>query len=430
MTLQERLGILSTRLRDENEERRKSHVTFEDEEKAPAPEEAISSRPVVTPFSFSSPPISERQGSRSTEGKLDLSFERPNGRGVADAPPKRQGRPKLLGLGLDLPKGSGFPVPEERSGIDKLLEETATKSSFMNIDGLEYPLSIKELEAISDIGRGTCGVVTQMKHTASGKIMAVKKMGKSSVVEEQKRILMDLDVVMKCNDCPYIVTCYGAFMSQADVYICMELMETCLDKLLKKTHTPIPENVIGKVCVSVVKALHYLKEEHGVMHRDVKPSNMLLDANGCIKLCDFGISGRLVDSKAKTRTAGCAAYMAPERIDPPDPSNPNYDVRADVWSLGISLVELATGEFPYKDCTNEFEVLSRIMNEDSPTINIKSGFSREFCDFVSLCLIKNHEERPKFKVLMNHKFIKRYEVEEVDVAGWYAELSKMFSGVS
>lgn len=119
----------------------------------------------------------------------------------------------------------------------------------------------------------------------------------------------------------------------------MELMGTCAEKLKKRVQGPIPERILGKMTVAVsgqagmwagrdppprprvtgalppsslqiVKALYYLKEKHGVIHRDVKPSNILLDERGQIKLCDFGISGRLVDSKAKTRSAGCAAYMA------------------------------------------------------------------------------------------------------------------------
>ena len=121
---------------------------------------------------------------------------------------------------------------------------------------------------------------------------------------------MDLQVVLKSHDCPYIVKCLGCFITDSDVWICMELMATCMDKLLKRIKEPIPENIIGKVAVATVKALHYLKEKHEVIHRDVKPSNILLDEKGNVKLCDFGISGRLVDSKAKTRSAGCTAYMA------------------------------------------------------------------------------------------------------------------------
>lgn len=155
-----------------------------------------------------------------------------------------------------------------------------------------------------------------------------------------------------------------------------------------------------------MKALSYLKDEHGVIHRDIKPSNILIDEKGTIKLCDFGISGRLVDSKAKTRSAGCAAYMAvsntfqnnlnqlvaswsnifisiffvqPERIDP---KKPEYDIRADVWSLGITLVELATGSFPYKDCNTDFEVLTRVLESEPPSLPTDSGFSLEFQSFV------------------------------------------------
>jgi serine/threonine protein kinase len=192
-----------------------------------------------------------------------------------------------------------------------------------------------------------------------------------------------------------------------------------MDKLLKKLNQALPEYIVGKVAVATVRALHYLKESHGVIHRDVKPSNILLDDKGNVKLCDFGISGRLVDSKAKTRTAGCTAYMAPERIDPPDPSRPNYDIRADVWSLGITLVELATGKFPYGDCVTEFEVMTRILDNESPKLPKDRNYSPEFHSFIKYCLVKNYKERPKYKYLLEHTFIKNSDAKPIDIRTWY-----------
>nr|CAD7453173.1 unnamed protein product [Timema tahoe] len=288
-----------------------------------------------------------------------------------------------------------------------------------------YQTEIKDLEDLGELGNGTCGHVVKMLHKPSGVVIAVKQMRRSGNMEENKRIIMDIDVVLKSHDCPYIVKCLGCFITDSDVWICMELMATCFDKLLKRLRRAIPEEVLGKITYATVKALHYLKEVHGVIHRDVKPSNILLDEKGNVKLCDFGISGRLVDSKARTRSAGCAAYMAPERIDPPDPKKPDYDIRADVWSLGITLVELATGMFPYKDCKNDFEVLARVLENEPPSLPADQNFSPDFRNFINCCLTKNYKNRPKYRKLLEHPFMKKYETANVNVAEWFAQAMKL-----
>lgn len=114
---------------------------------------------------------------------------------------------------------------------------------------------------------------------------------------------MDLDVVMKSNDCSYIVQFYGAIFKEGDCWIAMEIMSTSLDKFYKyvceRQMQRIPENILGQITVATVHALNYLKEKLKIIHRDVKPSNILLHERGDIKLCDFGISGQLIGEKTK-----------------------------------------------------------------------------------------------------------------------------------
>ncbi|XP_059222765.1 dual specificity mitogen-activated protein kinase kinase hemipterous isoform X2 [Stomoxys calcitrans] len=323
--------------------------------------------------------------------------------------------PSRSKMTLDFPHST---VPATESETDRKLKKIHKQTGILTINNHKYKSDIKDLEHLGDLGNGTSGNVVKMRHKPSGTIIAVKQMRRTGNTEENKRILMDLDVVLKSHDCQYIVQCFGCFVTDADVWICMELMSMCFDKLLKLSKKPVPEKILGKVTVATVKALNYLKEKHGVIHRDVKPSNILIDERGNIKLCDFGISGRLVDSKAATRSAGCAAYMAPERIDP---KKIKYDIRADVWSLGITLVELATARSPYEGCNTDFEVLTKVLACDPPTLpeDEQFHFSAEFHNFVNKCLTKDHVLRPKYPLLLEQPFIKYYEVAEVDIPQWF-----------
>ncbi|XP_072400740.1 dual specificity mitogen-activated protein kinase kinase 6 isoform X3 [Diabrotica undecimpunctata] len=286
-----------------------------------------------------------------------------------------------------------------------------------------FDVEADDLEKICDLGRGAYGVVEKMKHIPSETIMAVKRITATVNTQEQKRLLMDLDISMRSSDCPYTVQFYGALFREGDVWICMEVMDTSLDKFYAKVYKngkKIPEDVLGNIALAVVSALHYLYSQLRVIHRDVKPSNILINRQGEVKMCDFGISGYLVDSIAKTIDAGCKPYMAPERIDPT--GNPSqYDIRSDVWSLGISLIELATGDFPYPKWGTPFEQLKQVVADDPP--RLPSGqFSPEFEDFTCKCLQKKYTDRPNYSQLLEHEFLVKHKDMKTDISPFVSEI--------
>ncbi|XP_075144817.1 dual specificity mitogen-activated protein kinase kinase 4 [Haematobia irritans] len=287
-----------------------------------------------------------------------------------------------------------------------------------------YQFTSEDLEDLGEIGRGAFGAVNKMVFKKNDMVMAVKRIRSTVDEKEQKQLLMDLEVVMKSNDCNFIVQFYGALFKEGDCWICMELMDTSLDKFYKyifeHKNQRIPESILAKITVATVHALNYLKEKLKIIHRDVKPSNILLHKRGDIKLCDFGISGQLVDSIAKTKDAGCRPYMAPERIDPERAKG--YDVRSDVWSLGITLMEVATGTFPYRKWDSVFEQLCQVVQGDPPRLYQGQEFSTEFVEFVNTCLIKNESERPKYDRLLQMPFILRGERSNTDVAAYVTDI--------
>lgn len=161
---------------------------------------------------------------------------------------------------------------------------------------------------------------------------------------------------------------------------------------------PIRVDVLGKIAEATLGGLTYLYAKHHIMHRDIKPSNILVNSRGSIKLCDFGVSGELINSIADT-FVGTSTYMAPERIQ-----GEKYTVKSDVWSFGLSIMELAIGKFPFaaseqlSDAESApagiLDLLQQIVHEPAPKLPKSDAFPQILEDMIQKCLYKNPDDRP------------------------------------
>merc|ERR1719422_862370 len=155
----------------------------------------------------------------------------------------------------------------------------------------------------------------------------------------RKQIVTELKILHECQS-PYIVGYFGSYQCDGEVNVFMEYMDGgSLDVILRKIGK-IPEPYTRKITHAVLRGLAYLREKHQIIHRDIKPSNILVNTQGEIKICDFGVSGQLIDSMANS-FVGTRSYMSPERLQ-----GSQYSVASDLWSLGLSLVEMALGCYP------------------------------------------------------------------------------------
>lgn len=323
---------------------------------------------------------------------------------------RSSGRRNMLGLTVDVAAPAAPQASKQGSGEGSSGRKQPEDIQNILSSGQIYQQDIQYMELM---GFGNAGTVYRSVHIPTQRQMAVKVIPLDVSFDDQKMIISELDILFQCHS-PYIIGFYGAFFTESKISVCTEYMNGgSLDN-----YGVVPELVIARITVSVVSGLFYLWNLK-VMHRDVKPSNMLVSTSGKVKICDFGVSIQLVNSIAKTYV-GTNAYMAPERIQ-----GEEYGIHSDVWSLGLSLVEMATGKFPYPSDSSRrgddllpIELLQCIVNENPPQLSA-DAFGVEFIDFVSRCLSKSPRGRPTPEQLLEHEFIKRNDNGRDDIVATF-----------
>lgn len=268
-----------------------------------------------------------------------------------------------------------------------------------------------DIVEIKRLGEGSGGSVKLCKLRGHTELFALKEIAANPNEDIQKQVLRELQFNCSCAS-PFIVKYYGAFLGAdtGSMFIAMEYCEygslDSLKKKIKERGGRIGEKALAKIAESVLKGITYLYDR-SIIHRDIKPQNILLNGNGQVKLCDFGVSGQVVNSLATTFT-GTSFYMAPERIQ-----GQPYTVTSDVWSLGLTLLELSQCKFPFQHENDTplmpIELLAEIVKMPSPKLQDEpeSGikWSKSFHHFTKCCLEKDPSKRPSPQHLLSHPWI-------------------------
>ncbi|XP_066948014.1 serine/threonine-protein kinase 3 isoform X6 [Macrobrachium rosenbergii] len=252
-------------------------------------------------------------------------------------------------------------------------------------------------DIICKLGEGSYGSVYKALHKESGQVLAIKQVPIDTDLQE---IIKEISIMQQC-DSQHVVKYYGSYFKDSDLWIVMEYCGagsvSDIMRLRKKTLT---EEEIATVILDTLRGLEYLHLRRKI-HRDIKAGNILLNTQGHAKLADFGVAGQLSDTMAKRNTViGTPFWMAPEVIQ-----EIGYDCVADIWSLGITALEMAEGKPPYGDI-HPMRAIFMIPTKPPPSFREPDQWQPEFIDFVSRCLVKNPEERATASELLQHQFIR------------------------
>ncbi|XP_052783625.1 misshapen-like kinase 1 isoform X2 [Mya arenaria] len=294
----------------------------------------------------------------------------------------------------------------------------ATQSVNVSLDDIDLsrlrdPAGIFDL--IEVVGNGTYGQVYKGSHTKTGQLAAIKVMNVTE--EEEEEIKLEINVLKKYSHHRNIATYYGAFIKKSPAGKDDQLwlvMEYCgagsVTDLVKATKgNTLKEEWIAYIAREILRGLAHLHANR-VIHRDIKGQNVLLTDNAEVKLVDFGVSAQLDKTIGRRNTfIGTPYWMAPEVIACDDNPDATYDNRSDLWSLGISAIEMAEGKPPLCDM-HPMRALFLIPRNPPPRLK-SSKWSSRFHNFVETCLLKDYTQRPNTEQLLKHPFIRDQPTE-------------------
>ncbi|KAJ8338150.1 hypothetical protein SKAU_G00371160 [Synaphobranchus kaupii] len=295
------------------------------------------------------------------------------------------------------------------------MSESAPTRSLDDIDlaALRDPAGIFELVEV--VGNGTYGQVYKGRHVKTGQLAAIKVMDVTE--EEEEEIKAEINMLKKYSHHRNIATYYGAFIKKSppgnddQLWLVMEFCGAgSVTDLVKNTKgSSLKEDWIAYICREILRGLSHL-HAHKVIHRDIKGQNVLLSENAEVKLVDFGVSAQLDRTVGRRNTfIGTPYWMAPEVIACDENPDSTYDYRSDIWSLGITAIEMAEGAPPLCDM-HPMRALFLIPRNPPPKLKSKK-WSKKFIDFIESCLIKTYPSRPSTEQLLKHPFIRDQPTE-------------------
>ncbi|EXB45111.1 Mitogen-activated protein kinase kinase 4 [Morus notabilis] len=317
---------------------------------------------------------------------------------------------RQLNLRLPLPEISErrprFPLPLPPSAATSDTNHNSNNNNWLSASSAD--ISAADVEKLNVLGHGNGGTVYKVRHKKTSLTYALKLIHGDSDSTVRRQLLREMEILRR-TDSPHVVHCHGMFEKPSgDIAILMEYMDFGTLETILKADGTFSEPKLAYVARQVLNGLNYL-HSHKIIHRDIKPSNLLVNRNMEIKIADFGVSKimcRTLD--ACNSYVGTCAYMSPERFDP-ETYGGNYDGYAgDIWSLGLTLMELYLGHFPLLPAGQRPDwatLMCAICFGEPPTL--PDGVSEEFRSFIECCLQKESSKRWSTSQLLSHPFLCR-----------------------